>query len=420
MVIKTLVQKSQFNELNYVLLHLQNVEKSETPERVFVDLIRVYGDKGMIKEAIDLFFRVPEFRCVPTVLSFNSLLFILCRNREYLRIVPQLLLKSRIMNIRLEGSSFTILINALCRIGRIDFAIKLLNYMIYYEFDPDGKLYSLVLGSLCRQTSANVTSLEVMGVWEDMKSVGFCPGKEDYCNVIRFLGRQGKGKEAFHVLCEMKREGIKPDIMSYTMALNGLVEQGKFSKVEELFDEILIFGLAPNVLTYNVYLKGLGKQNKAGDAYIMVGCMEELGCPPDLISYNTVLEAFCKVGELSRAREVWSVMKKKGIELNDESYRLMIDALVTEGEDTEACNMLTEMVSKNYRPMSSTFDKIICSLCHKGLVSKALHTLELVSGHGVLPGSVSWEALVLGLNLNLDHDGLMGMCLPSFVNLHEN
>ncbi|XP_057536218.1 pentatricopeptide repeat-containing protein At2g38420, mitochondrial [Amaranthus tricolor] len=416
LVFKTLIQKSQFQELKFVLSHLQNVEKFDTPERFFVDLIRVYGENGMIIEAIDLFFKIPLYRCVPTVLSLNSLLLVLCKNRECMRIVPQLLLKSRFLNIRIEESTFIILINALCRIGKVDFAVQLLNYMINDEFNPNGKLYSLVLSSLCKQKSVTLTNIEVIAVWENMKKSGFFPSREDYCNVIKLLGRQGKGKDTFDVLCEMKRGGIKPDIMCYTTVLYDLVEEEEYSRVEDLFDEILVFGLVPDVCTYNVYIKGLGKQKKSDAAYVMIGCMEELGCAPNSITYNNVLEAFCKVAELSRARELWIEMKRKGMEVNHRSYSLMIDALVTGGEIIEACGMLDEMLSKRFVPVFATFDKIICSLCHEGMISMALHTLDMVSDHGVLLGRTSWETLLLGLNLNRDR---MGVTLACLVNLPE-
>uniref|UniRef100_A0A7C8YL02 Pentatricopeptide repeat-containing protein n=1 Tax=Opuntia streptacantha TaxID=393608 RepID=A0A7C8YL02_OPUST len=61
-VIKTLIRNSQFDELTHVLSHLQNAEKFDTPERVFVDLIRAYGENGMLYESVDLFFRIPSFR----------------------------------------------------------------------------------------------------------------------------------------------------------------------------------------------------------------------------------------------------------------------------------------------------------------------------------------------------------------------
>jgi len=44
--------------------------------------------------------------------------------------VPDILLKSRGLKIRLEESSFWVLIKSLCRIMRVDYAIKMMNCMV--------------------------------------------------------------------------------------------------------------------------------------------------------------------------------------------------------------------------------------------------------------------------------------------------
>ncbi|KAB5573920.1 hypothetical protein DKX38_001114 [Salix brachista] len=66
-------------------------------------------------EAIELFYRIPKFRCVPSVYSLNNLISVLCRNSKGLKLVPGILLKSQVMNIRVEESTFQVLITALCR-----------------------------------------------------------------------------------------------------------------------------------------------------------------------------------------------------------------------------------------------------------------------------------------------------------------
>ncbi|KAJ8438640.1 hypothetical protein Cgig2_016386 [Carnegiea gigantea] len=395
-VIKTLIRNSQFDELTHVLSHLQNVEKFQTPERVFVDLIGAYGQYGMVFEAIDLFFRIPSYRCVPTANSLNALLLILCRNRKCLRFVPQLLLKSRDMNIRIEPSSFSILIRALCRIGRADYAVKLLNYMIDDGFDLVDEVCSMILSSLCQQKGIN--SLEVMVILEEMRKIGFCLGRVDFRNLISFLVRQGNRRDAFDVLVDMKQAGIKPDISCYTMVLHSLVEKGEFERAEDLFNEVLVFGLVPNLRTYNAYISGLCKQEKVDSAYMMINCMEQLDCQPDIVTYRMVLEGFCKVGELQKAREVWSEMKRKVVELDAQTYRIMIQAYLSEGVVAEACSLLEKMLSNNITPMLSTFDDIISTLCHGGLISEALQFLEKVCSRAVVPGSIAWEALLLSLN----------------------
>ncbi|KAK9289476.1 hypothetical protein L1049_007631 [Liquidambar formosana] len=398
-VIKTLSQTSQLHHLHPVLHRLEHVEKFETPEYVFVDLIKMYGDANRIEEAIDVFFRIPNFRCVPSICSLNALLLVLCKSREGLVMVPQILLKSRDLNIRVEESSLHILIIGLCRIKKAGHAIQILNYMLNDGYVLDFRMCSLILSSLCKQKHSS--SVEVMGFLEEMRRVGFVPDGMDCANVIKFLVKEGKGGDALDVLNRMKVEGIKPDIVCYTMVLRGVISDGDYVRADELFDELLVLGLVPDVHTYNVYIKGLCKQNNVEAGFKMLACMEELGCKPDLITYNALLEGFCKVGEMSRARELVREMELKGVGLNPQTYRIMIDGLVSEGEISKACGLLEEMLDKCFYPRSSTLDEIIWGCCQRGLVCKALQLLEKMVGKSVAPGARTWEALLLSFGSKL-------------------
>ncbi|KAM7526563.1 hypothetical protein LguiA_016465 [Lonicera macranthoides] len=402
-IIKTLTKTSQFfHQLPSVLNHLQNSENFQTPEYLFVDLINIYGDKGMIEDAIDLFFRIPKFRCNPTVDSLNSLLSVLCKNRETLGIVPQILENSKFMNIRIEESSFRILVRALCRIGRADYAVELLKYMIEDGFTLDGKNCSLILSTICDRE--DLSAVEVMGVLEEIRTLGFCPKRVDWCNVIRFLVRKGEGMDALDVLNQMKKDRIKPDIVCYTIVLDGIISKGDYAKAEELFDEMLVLGLVPDINTYNVYIRGLCKQNNLDAGMKMLACIEEVGCKPDLITYNTLLGALCQNGELSRAREIVNQMEFKGVKLNAQTYAIMVDGLCSKYELFEVCSLLEEIMGKRFVPQSSTIDEIICELCQKGWISKALELLTEIVGKDVAPGVGAWEALLLGSGLKHDFE----------------
>ncbi|GAB2272107.1 hypothetical protein Dimus_006926 [Dionaea muscipula] len=396
-VLKTLIRGSRFSEVDSVLIHLENVEKFETPEWVFVDLIRAYGKKGMVREAMDLYFRIPKFRCVPTVSSLNSFLIMLCRKEELVGFVPRILLQSLDMNVRIDESSFSLLVKVLCRLRKVDYAIELLNCVIDEGFDLDCSLYSVVLSSLCKQKG--VTSSQALLFLKEMKRIGFSPGELDFNNVIRFLVKQGKGMDALEVLSEMKMEGIKPHIASYNMVLYGLVEEGDFLRVEELFDEILLFGLMPNLCTYNVYIAGLCKQNKVNAGYKMICCMERSGCKPDAVTYNMVLEGFCKLGELSRIEQVWKEMKLKKL-LNCEAYWIMVCSLIKRCKIAESCKFFEEMLTYGSVTTSAMIDEVIFMLCQGGFVLEALYMVEKLFTFAVFPGSRAWEALINGLKLN--------------------
>ncbi|XAR55767.1 hypothetical protein NMG60_11035965 [Bertholletia excelsa] len=227
---------------------------------------------------------------------------ILCWNREGIRIVPQILLKSQMMNIRLEESSFCILIEALCRIRKVNYATKLLGFMVCDGYGINGSLCSLILSTLCARR--DTTGVEVMVFLEEMRKLGFLPRRVDWGNVIKFWTKTGKGMDALDALEQMKMDGIKPDVVCYTLGLDGIVAEGKFKRADQLFDEMLVLGLVPGIHTYNAYINALCKQNKVEEGVAILGPMEELGYRPTVATYNLLLHGFCKVGKLSRAMEI--------------------------------------------------------------------------------------------------------------------
>ncbi|KAL5740273.1 hypothetical protein ACOSP7_029148 [Xanthoceras sorbifolium] len=400
-VIKTLAKTSQFPHIRYVLDHLENNENFETPDSFFTDLFKIYADAGRIQDAVCLFYRIPKFRCVPSVHLLNTLLSVVCRNRECTKVVPKILLQSQLMNIRIEESSFRVLIGCLCRMNRVGFALEIFNCMINDGFLIDAKTFSLILSSVCEQKKG-LSGVEVLGFLQEMKRLGFCPGMADYTNVIRYLVKIKKGLEALSVLSQMKLDGIKPDVVCYTMVMSGVIAEEDYEKADKLFDELLVLGLVPDVYTYNVYINGLCKQNKVEAGIKMIACMEELRCKPNAITYNTILQALCKVGELSKSRELVREMRLKGNAPNLHTYNIMINGLVSTSEIVEACSLLTEVLDKFSCPPSFIFDDTLCGLCYRGMVSAVVELLKEMADKNVSPGARVWKALLLSSGSKLD------------------
>ncbi|XP_062094855.1 pentatricopeptide repeat-containing protein At2g38420, mitochondrial [Humulus lupulus] len=403
-LIKTLIQTSRrVDHIPPILDRIELVEKFETPEYIFVELIRFYGCSGRFEEAIDVFCKIPSFRCVPSAFSLNSLLSVLCRRSESLRLVPWVLMKSRVLNIRLEESSFRILITALCRFGKVGYAVEILNCMIGDGCDVvDMKICSLVLSSMCEQKKGfGSGDFGVLGFLGTMRKVGFCPGLMDYAKVIKVLVKERKGLDALEVLGQIKAARMKPDIVCYTMVLNGIIKEGEYEKADELFDELLVLGLVPDVYTYNVYINGLCKQNNVEGALDMLLRMEKLGCKPNLISYNLILKALCKSEKLDQAKELLTEMSLNGVGADLQTHRIMLDGLFGKGEIDEACVLMEEMLDKCLCLCCSTYDEIISGLCQRGLECKALELVEKMVGNNVAPGARAWEAMVLASSSEL-------------------
>nr|GEU41527.1 pentatricopeptide repeat-containing protein At2g38420, mitochondrial [Tanacetum cinerariifolium] len=391
---------SQSHHIHTLLTHIQINENFETPDSIFYDLIHFYGDKNDFQKAVDLFFKLDKFRCVASVGLLNCLVSVLCKRKEGLMVVPQVLVKSRLMNIRLDESSFVVLIKGFCRFKKAKSAVGLLCHMFDYGIEIDRSCFSLVLLTLCRLRDLECD--EVMGLVKEMRKIGFCFDRMDYVNVIRFLVRCGKGMDALESLSEMKRHGFMPDVVCYTVVLDGVISVGEYECAERLFDEMLLCGLVPDISTYNVYVNGLCKQKKFDNGIMMLSCMEEIGYKPNRVTYNMILSAIYESGEIGLANNFLAQVRRKEVMLNSRTYEIMICRMVDTDYISKALDLLEEMVEKRLLPQSATFDDVLCKLCQKGLVSKALNLLTEMLGKNVLPGCRSWEALLVESQIKHD------------------
>ncbi|KAL1193668.1 Pentatricopeptide repeat-containing protein [Cardamine amara subsp. amara] len=372
-VIKTLAKSSQLENIASVLNHLEEFEKFDTPESIFRDVIAAYGFSGRIDEAIDVFFKIPNFRCVPSAYTLNALLLVLVRKRTSLELVPEILLKASRMGVRLEESTFGILIDALCRIGEVDCATELVKYMSDDCFIVDPRLYSRLLSSVCKHKDSSC--FDVIGYLEDLRKTRFSPGLRDYTAVMRFLVEGGRGKEVVSVLNQMKCDRIEPDIVCYTIVLQGVVADEDYSKADKFFDELLLLGLTPDVYTYNVYINGLCKQNDIEGAIKLVSSMHKLGSEANVVTYNILIKALVKAGDLIRAKALWKEMEKNGVNQNSHTYDIMITAFIDVDEVVSAHGLLEEAFNMNLFVKRSRTEEVISRLCEKDLMDKAVELL---------------------------------------------
>lgn len=396
-VIKSLFKNpSKWDQIPQVLDHIQKVAIFETPEYILIDLIKFYGDCNMVQHAVELFYRIPQFRCNPSVHSLKALLLVLCEKGS-LGIVPEVLIKSQVMNIRIEESCFGILIKALCRIGKVNHAAELLNCMVNDGFSLDERICSYILKSMCEQKECNGT--EIMCFLEHLRKLGFCPNIGDWYNVIQFVVHKENSNEAMKALSRMKMDRIEPDIVCYNLILNKLILEDDYEKADQLFDEMLVLGLVPNIFTYNSFINGLCQQNKVEEGIKMLGSMDELGCKPDLVTYNTILRAVIRERRTNLAREIISKMEIKGVQLNSKTYDLIFSGLLGNSEVEEDCDFdfLKGMINRVLVYDSfQFFDNVLCGLCQRGMHQIAFEVVKKMGDKNISPGMRSWEALLQG------------------------
>uniref|UniRef100_A0A1J3CVS3 Pentatricopeptide repeat-containing protein, mitochondrial n=1 Tax=Noccaea caerulescens TaxID=107243 RepID=A0A1J3CVS3_NOCCA len=288
--------------------------------------------------------------------------------------VPEILLKASRMGVRLEESTFGILINALCRIGEIDCATELVKHMSEDSFIIDPSLYSRLLSSVCKYKDSS--RFDIIGYMEELRrKTRFSPDLRDYTVVMRFLVEGGRGKEVVSVLNQMKCDRIEPDIVCYTIILQGVVADESYTKADKLFDELLLLGLTPDVYTYNVYINGLCKQKDIVGGVKMMSSMRKVGSEANVVTYNILVKASVEVGNMSRAKSMWEEMERNGVERNSHTYDVMIKAFLEVDEVVSAHGLLEEAFNRNLVVKSSRIEQVISRLCDKELMDEAVELI---------------------------------------------
>ncbi|GAA0164435.1 hypothetical protein LIER_20074 [Lithospermum erythrorhizon] len=383
---------SNWDQIPKVLDYLQKDVNFETPEWVLIDLIKFYGDFNMLDSAIELFFNFNKFRCNPSVESLNTLLVVACKKKRGLEFVPEILMKSGLMNIRMEDSTFGILIRGLCRNGSIKFAIELVHFMVNEGYSLDESVYSLIVSKMCGRKGSD--KAEILSFIEYMKKYGVSPRRVDWCNVIHYLVKNGTKEDALEVLNQMKMDGVEPNVSCYNMILEGFVEEGLYEEVDDLFDDMLLSGLVPDICTYNAYISALCKKNKLKAGVEMLASMEQLDCRPDIVTYNIILQAICMVGKLSMARELLLQMSVKGMNINMQTYEIIMGGMVSEGCFDDAYDFLKETAGNCSGAHSVALDEIVHAFCLRRSLDEALQVLNEMVQKNIAPGVRAWEALL--------------------------
>lgn len=312
------------------MVPLAKILKRPPNEAQFIHYIRVYAKAGLLHEATQLFDKMPELNCTPSTASLNQLLSVLCEKREGLYMVKDVLLKSQEKGIRVDESTFSILIEALCRNSKAKFAIEIMKLMGLFECDPDLRMYSLVLQSLCEDSNS---WSDVIAFVREMQRAGFMPSMMDFYKVIALLVKEGKVDEAYCFVNEMRIDGAKPDVNCFNKVLLGFSEAGRFDMVDEVFDEMLIRGLIPNVCTFEIYIGGLAKKGDVDGMVKMVKCMERTGFNANVQIYNMIIGGFMCSGELNKARELMDEMVRKGIKWNSDTLSLYYEKELGKRQD---------------------------------------------------------------------------------------
>ncbi|KAG6503510.1 pentatricopeptide repeat-containing protein At1g61870, mitochondrial-like [Zingiber officinale] len=237
-------------------------------EGIWIRLITLYSNAGMIDHSVRIFEAMPSVGCRRSERSFCVLLAAFLENRQFDRIQESIDRCAKEYSIVPAIGSYNVLLKALCSSDKVDEAFALLDEMPAKGLEPDIVCYNTVLDGYLKM-------------------------------------RDDSGFEK--VLEEIGKKQFRPSVTTYNCRIAALCAKGKSSQAEELLDVMQSDGIYPNRTCFNTLMGGFCKEENPDSAMKVYERMKGIkrpdgtGVSPDFNTYITLLDGFVKKGEFQKA-----------------------------------------------------------------------------------------------------------------------
>ncbi|XP_006417529.2 pentatricopeptide repeat-containing protein At1g09820 [Eutrema salsugineum] len=277
------------------------------------------------------------------------------------------------------------------RFADVDYVHK---EMIRRKIQPNLFTFNIVINALCKTGKMN----KAKDVMEDMKVYGFSPNVVSYNTIIDGyckLGGIGKMYKADAVLKEMVENNVSPNLTTFNILIDGFWKDDNYSGSMKVFKEMLDQDMMPNVITYNTLINGLCSGGKVSEAVGMHDKMVSAGVQPNLITYNSLINGFCKNNMLKEALDMLESVKGRGIVLSAKTYNMIIDAYCKSGKIEDGFALKEEMERGGIAPNVETYNCLIGGLCRNDNIEAATKLFDQLTRKG-LPDLVTYHILMDG------------------------
>ncbi|XP_074592608.1 uncharacterized protein LOC141848474 [Curcuma longa] len=334
------------------------------------------------------------------------------------------------LGVRPSVVTFGILINHLCKSGRLDDALNVLDAMSNPDLGvpPNTIIFNTLIDGLCKAGRLQ----DGLSLFDRMKSSHACdPNTVTYNILIYAFCKAAELDMAHELLTRMEKERVAANVVTLTTFVNGMCRHGMIGsaldfvrkkKVEwpevkanaityniligaflhsnnvgratALFDEMIKEGVSPDSTTYFTLISGLTQAGKLDDAYSNVSLMKKNGFQVDLKGYNTLISGFCKKKRLDKAFEIHDEMCKAGLRPDVFTYTSLIDAFCKAGDFSKADKFLGQMVDAGCKPDVVTYGTLINGYCKAGELDQAMKIFRSMDVSVVPANTVIYSILI--------------------------
>lgn len=351
------------------VLELMNNEKNKYPFDNFVCSCVISGflSVGKAELAVKFFENAVSLGCLkPNVVTYTALVsayFRLGRIDE----VSDLVAKMEIYGLELDVVFYSNWIYGYFREGEIEEALRRYNEMVCRRFELDTIAYTILMDGFSKEGHVE----KAVGFLYTMNKRGLQPSLVTLTAVILGFCKKGKLSEAFAVFKMVEDLQIEADEFIYAVLIDGVCRKGDMERAFELLGEMEKKGIKPSVVTYNTIINGLckaGRMNEADDV--------SKGIPGDIITYSTLLHGYMQEENVTGMLDTKSRVEAAGVSLDVTMCNLLIKGLFMMGLFEDALSIYKKISDMGLTSNFVTYCTMIEGYTKVGMLDEALEIFD--------------------------------------------
>ncbi|KAL9271501.1 putative pentatricopeptide repeat-containing protein [Drosera capensis] len=326
---------------------------------VFDMVLKVYVERGLVKDALYVFDEICRLGRVPSLRSCNGLL------------------------------------SGLVRKGKCDAVVGVYDQMMRIGVVPDVFMCTIMVNAYWRNDGVERAVRYV----EEMDGLGFEVNVATYNSLINGYVSMGDVEGAKRVMVLMSEKGLEMNVVTYTLLIKGYCKLLKMNEAEDLMQEMKEKSIVADQHTYGALVDGycknkemdkaVGLKNEmlssgcTGEAYKVCDQMISEGIKPSVVTYNTLLKGLLREGAFTDMFSLWRLMLKRGVHPNEVGYGTLLDGVFKMGDLDQALELWKEILMRGFRSRV-LFDTVYNGLCKLRKMNEACEVLAKMREYGLL------------------------------------
>ncbi|KAK1385608.1 Tetratricopeptide-like helical domain-containing protein [Heracleum sosnowskyi] len=281
----------------------------------YTSIIDSLCKRGLVDDALNLHSRMMEKCILPDVWTYNRIIQVLCNLNRWEEVSMLLNWMMEDLKISPDVHTFTILVDAYSKSGKLDDAKHIIQIMNERGENPDIVTYTSLM--------------------------------QGYCS-------QGQMDEAMAMLNTIRSKKIMPTSYTYNILVNAYCREQKLDIAMDLYRNMASDGLSPTVVTHNILLHGLCQLGKSMEALTFFYKIQGLGHKPDIVTYETLLGGLCKNHYVDKALSLFRTIECNGLIPESNTYNIIIRGCLWSKKYDGACKLVDKMVDCGFSSDAAT------------------------------------------------------------------